>query len=152
MTWWEFRPDKNRIGSLPSPPCKHPRSPCTLIPPPQTPPPPSILSREGFCRGPRGIFPTEFRGEFCRGFLVDFFGPSSLEKKGGKNPPQNPRQFSNQNLGVSGPKSTLQGSGLDIFNNNRERAEFRNRIRPVSKKKKRPPPRHLLGRLLYLPS
>ena len=68
--------------------------------------------REGFCRNPRGIFPTEFPGEFCRGFFaVDFFGPFSLEKTGGKNP----RQFSNQNSGVSGPKSTLQGSGLDIM-------------------------------------
>ena len=75
----------------------------------------AIFSREGFCRNPRGIFPTEFPGEFCRGFFVDFFGPFSLEKIGGKNPPKNPRQFSNQNSGVSGPKSTLQGSGLDIF-------------------------------------
>ena len=32
-----------------------------------------------------------------------------------KNPPENPRQFSNQNLGVSGPKSTLQGSGLEML-------------------------------------
>ena len=44
---------------------------------------------------------------------MDFFGPFSLERIGGKNPPNNPRQFSNQNLGVSGPKSTLQGSGLE---------------------------------------
>ena len=65
---------------------------------------------------------AEIRGEFFRpnsrvdfavDFLVDFFGPFSLEKTGGKNPPKNPRQFSNQNLGVLGPKSTLQGSGLD---------------------------------------
>ena len=67
---------------------------------------------------------AEVRGEFFRpnsrvnfavDFLVDFFGPFSLEKTGGKNPSKNPRQFSNQNLGVSGPKSTLQGSGLDDF-------------------------------------
>ena len=30
-----------------------------------------------------------------------------------KIPPKNPRQNSNQNLGVSRPKSTLQGSGLE---------------------------------------
>ena len=40
-------------------------------------------------------------------------GPFSLEKIGGKNPPKNPQQNSNQNLGVSRPKSTLQESGLD---------------------------------------
>ena len=65
---------------------------------------------------------AEIRGEFFRpnsqvnfavDFLVDFFGPFSLEKTGGKNPPKNPRQFSNRNLGVSRPKSTLQGSGLE---------------------------------------
>ena len=50
---------------------------------------------------------------FAVDFLVDFLGPFSLEKTGGKYPPKNPRQFSNQNLGVSGPKSTLQGSGLE---------------------------------------
>ena len=71
-------------------------------------PPSNKLSREGFCRNPRGIFPTKFPGEFCCGFFwAIFFGPfSSLEKTGGKNPPKNPRRFSNQNLGVSGPKST----------------------------------------------
>ena len=65
---------------------------------------------------------AEIRGEFYRphsrvnfavDFLVDFLGPFSLEIIGGKNPPKNPRKFSNQNLGVSGPKSKLQGSGLD---------------------------------------
>ena len=71
------------------------------------------LSRKGFCRNPRGIFPTEFPGECCRGFFGGFFRPFFLGKKRRKNPPKNPRQFSNQNLGVSGPKSTLQGSGLD---------------------------------------
>ena len=61
------------------------------------------------------MFPTEFPGEFCRGFFGGFFQAFSLEKTGGKNPPENPRQFSNQNLGVSGPKSTLQGSGREEF-------------------------------------
>ena len=65
---------------------------------------------------------AEIRGEFFRtksqvnfagDFSVDFFGPFSLEKIGGKNPPKNPRQNSNRNLGVSRPKSTLQESGLD---------------------------------------
>ena len=46
---------------------------------------------------------------FAGDFLVDF----ALQKTGGKNAPKNPLQFSNQNLGVSGPRSTLQGSGLD---------------------------------------
>ena len=69
-------------------------------------------SRKGFCRNPRGISPTEFPSEISRGFFFGFFGPFSLEKKRRKNPPKNPRQFSNQNLGVSGPKSTLQGSDL----------------------------------------
>ena len=67
---------------------------------------------------------AEMRGEFFRtkswvnfvgDFLVDFFGPFSLEKIGGKNPPKNPRQNSHRNLGVSRPKSTLQGSCLDFF-------------------------------------
>ena len=41
---------------------------------------------------------------------MDFFsGLFSLEKRRGKFPPQIPRQ----NLGVSRPKSTLQGSGLE---------------------------------------
>ena len=42
------------------------------------------FSREGFCRNPRGIFPNKVLGEFCGGFFVDFFGPFSLEKTGGK--------------------------------------------------------------------
>ena len=71
----------------------------------------SVSSREGFCGNPRGIFPNKVLGDS----LVDFFGPFSLEKTGEKNPPKNPRQNSNQNLGVSRPKSTLQGSGLDKF-------------------------------------
>ena len=52
---------------------------------------------------------------FAGDFLVDFWGPSSLGKTGRKNPPQNPQQSSNQNLGASRQKSTLQGSGLDYF-------------------------------------
>ena len=73
------------------------------------------FSRKGFCRNPRGIFPTKVLGEFCGGFFGGLFRAFFLGKKiGGKNPPKNPRQNSNQNLGVSRPKSTLQGSGLDI--------------------------------------
>ena len=62
---------------------------------------------------------AEIRGEFFRtkcwvnfagDFLVDFFLLLSHWKKtGGKNPPKNPRQNSNQNWGVSRPKSTLLG-------------------------------------------
>ena len=32
------------------------------------------FSREGFCRSPRGIFSNTVPGEFCRGFLVGFWG------------------------------------------------------------------------------
>ena len=55
------------------------------------------LSRNGFCRNPIGIFSEQ-------NFWVDF-----------PNPPKNPQQNSNQNLGASRPKSTLQGSGLEIL-------------------------------------
>ena len=44
---------------------------------------------------------------------MDFGGPFSLEKTGGINPPKNPQQNSDLNLGVSRRKSTLQGSGLE---------------------------------------
>ena len=46
---------------------------------------------------------------------MDFFRPFSLEKIRGKNPLENPRQNSNRNLGVSRPKSTLQGSCLELL-------------------------------------
>ena len=75
----------------------------------------NIFSRKGFCRNPRGIFPNKVPGEFCGGFFGGFFRAFFLGKIGGKNPPKNPRQNSNRNLGFSQPKSTLQGSGLDIF-------------------------------------
>ena len=45
---------------------------------------PPSMSRKGFCRNPRGIFPNKVPSEFCGDFLVDFFGPFSLEKTGGK--------------------------------------------------------------------
>ena len=69
------------------------------------------MSRKGVCRNPRGIFLNKVPGEFCGGFFGGFFlGAFFL----GKNPkPRNPWQNSNQNLRVSRPKSTLQGSGLD---------------------------------------
>ena len=59
------------------------------------------------------FFRTKSRVNYAGDLLVDFFGPFSLEKIGGKNPPKNPRQNSNRNLGVSQLKSTLQGSALD---------------------------------------
>ena len=52
------------------------------------------LSREGFCRNPRGIFLNKVPGEFCRGFFGEFFRAFFLGKKRGKNSRQNPRQFS----------------------------------------------------------
>ena len=88
----------------------------------------SNFSRKGFCRNPRGIFRTKSRVNSAGEFLVVFFGPFSLEKIGGKNPPKNPRQNSNRNLGVSRQKSTLQGSGLDSF-----RAPRHGRKRPLEK-------------------
>ena len=65
----------------------------------------------------REFFRTKSWVNFAGDFLVDLFGPFSLEKSGGKKPPQNPQQNSNQNLGVSRPKPTLQGSGLEFFIN-----------------------------------
>ena len=38
------------------------------------------LSREGFSRNPRGIFPTETLGDFCGGFFGGIFEPLSLEE------------------------------------------------------------------------
>ena len=37
---------------------------------------------------PRGIFSNKVPGELCWGFIGGFFGPFSLEKTGGRNPPQ----------------------------------------------------------------
>ena len=71
---------------------------------------------------------AEIRGEFFRtnsdlnfagACWVDFFGPFSLEKELGKNPPKNPRQNSNRNLGASRQKSTLPRSCLDKNGQNR---------------------------------
>ena len=76
-----------------------------------------LVANKGFCRNPRGNYLNKVPGEFCGGFfggfLAEILGPFSLDKIGGKNPPKTPRQNSNRNLGVSQPKSTLQGSGLD---------------------------------------
>ena len=61
-----------------------------------------------------GTFPNKVLGKFCGGFLGGFFRAFFRGKKGAKkSPPKNPRQNSNWNLGVSRPKSTLQGSGLE---------------------------------------
>ena len=51
---------------------------------------------------------------FAGEFLVDFFEPFSLENRK-RTPPKNPQQNSNQILGVSRPKITLQGSGLEFL-------------------------------------
>ena len=71
------------------------------------------LLHEEACRNPRGIFLNKVSGEFCGGFFGGFFGPLSLEKTGGKNPPQNPRQFSNRNFKGSGLESS---SSLPLLN------------------------------------
>ena len=67
---------------------------------------------------------AEIRGEFLQtnsrvNFAGAFFGgffPSCVltgAKTRGHNPLRNPQQKSNQNLGVSRPKSTLQEFGLE---------------------------------------
>ena len=63
-----------------------------------------------------GNFSEQSPGEFSGGFLVFFFwgGGRFPWKKDERIHPKNPRQNSNKNLGASRPKSTLQGSGLDI--------------------------------------
>ena len=55
------------------------------------------------------MFPNKFPGEFCVGFLGCFF----LLKNQRKKSTPKLQQSSNQNLGVSQPKSTLRGSTLD---------------------------------------
>ena len=52
------------------------------------------------------------------GFLGDFFGPISLEKTGGKNPPKNPQQFQiriwefqGQNPHCKDPALSILGGG-----------------------------------------
>ena len=77
----------------------------------------SDFSRKACAEIRRGFSPNEVLGELCGGFLGGFFRAFSLRKTGGNNPPKNPRQNSNQNLGVSRPKSTPQGSGLENFMN-----------------------------------
>ena len=73
-------------------------------------------SRKGICRNPTEFFLPNYHVTSAGEFLEDFLGPWSLERTGGKNPQQkNLQQNSNQNLGVSRPKSTLQGSVLDNF-------------------------------------
>ena len=62
------------------------------------------------------IFARQFPGGFAEDFLVGFLGPLLWKKTGRKRPPNNPQQNSNQNLGASRSRSTLQsisGSGLD---------------------------------------
>ena len=68
-------------------------------------------------RADRGNFSEQSLGWILPGdFWVDFFGalfPWKKQEK--KNPPRNPWQNSNQNLGASRSKATLQGSGLDSW-------------------------------------
>ena len=83
------------------------------------------LSRQGLCRDPRGISPTEFPGEFCRDFFGGFFRAFFLEKKtGGKNPRQfqiRIWEFRGQNPHCKDPALTnwvhckSQGSGTSTF-------------------------------------
>ena len=76
-----------------------------------------ILFQERASAEIRGeFFQTKSRVNFAGDFLVDFFRGFFLGKnRRKKSTPKNPRQNSNRNLGVSRPKSTLQGSGLDTF-------------------------------------
>ena len=63
--------------------------------------------------------PGEFAGHLGVDFFVFIFGgllPWKKKNRGGKNPPENPRQNSNQNLGALRPKfQILQGSGLECL-------------------------------------
>ena len=66
---------------------------------------------------------TNFLGEFCGGFFFCVnFGTFFLEKPRG-----NPQQNSKQNLGASRPKSTLQGSALDLLWNEKPYRSFSHR-------------------------
>ena len=62
---------------------------------------PSLKTPKVNCWNLMGIFPNEFPGEICRGFFVDFLRPFPLETTRGKDPPKNPWQNSNLNLGAS---------------------------------------------------
>ena len=64
-------------------------------------------------RNPRGIFPNKSPGEICKGFSATFSRSFSLEIE--ENPLHNPQQNSNQNLGVSRPKSHCQDLPLSNF-------------------------------------
>ena len=115
------RADDNKCAPLPiDPSFLHNGTPHTLV----------KSGRSGFSKPVLGGNPlsqekasAEIRGEYFRtkswvnfagDFFWGFFGPFSLEKTEGKNPPKNPRRNSNQNLGVSQPKSILQGSALHV--------------------------------------
>ena len=70
-------------------------------------------ARKGFYRNARGIFPNKFPSEFCCGLFVDLGGGGHFPWTKSREEKKNIRQNSNQNLGASRPKSTLQRSGLD---------------------------------------
>ena len=81
-----------------------------------------LCSRSGFVRKKllqksKGNLSEQSPRRILRGILFGgFFRPFFLDKNRRKtSTPQNPRQNSNQNLGVSSPKSTLQGSGLEVL-------------------------------------
>ena len=71
--------------------------------------------RKGFCRNPRGIFPTKFPGEFCGGFFGGFFRAFFLGKKEGKNPyPKSTAKFKSE-FGSFAAKIHTARSGLEFF-------------------------------------
>ena len=88
-------------------------------------------SRKGSCRSPREFYPTKFLGEFSGRFFCDFLGGLlPWRKQEEKSTPKSTAK-SNPNLGVSRPKSTLQGSGL-------ERTEKRKNEEEKMEEKRRP--------------
>ena len=76
-----------------------------------------ILSRKGFCRNPRGIYPNKFPGEFCGGFFGVFFGPlinDAWKKQEEKSSQKSTAKFKSEFVSFAA-KSTLQGSVLEIL-------------------------------------
>ena len=73
------------------------------------------ISREGFCRSPRGLFLNKVLGEFRGGFFCGSFRAFFLWKKNKrkKSTPKSTAKLKSE-FGTR-PKSTLQGSGLETF-------------------------------------
>ena len=61
-------------------------------------------SRKDFCRNPRGIYPNEFLGEFCRGFFGGFFPAFFLGKNRRKKSTQKSTAIFKSEFGSFGAK------------------------------------------------